>query len=411
VKKLIAFIAIALAATPALAADNRPVTQDQFKQSLQILKRVVDRFDRLERKMEAAAGSAAAAKPSEESVDLSSLGASGGGGGGESGKAHGGGGGGDNGIGFKVYFDHALVRRPGVTEFSWDSYHSFLLAEIVPTPDVQFAFEVSTAPKYFELDVQVTKKMQLRLGKIWIPFDDMAPHNIFGGRVNVSRLAPGAAFLPDLWTDLGAGVKFNLIDTRKFGLEAHLYTVNGFGAGGTDGFTGQSGEVYPKFSDLPISTDNNKDKAFGGRIHMLMFRKFGLGASIYRGRWSSESRTARYATMLGVDSQLRLGRTEFRAGLATGAVQLDSRDFNRGGAYLELGQKLGRLQTWKVLARGGTIQLDDRVISSSDQRLVGGTLLWQPNMIQYSLEASKDLQVYSRKRSYSYMAFRVVIAM
>ena len=46
--------------------------------------------------------------------------------------------------------------------------------EIVPTPDIQFGFELSPNPRYFELDYQVLPKLQLRVGKIWIGTESVA---------------------------------------------------------------------------------------------------------------------------------------------------------------------------------------------------------------------------------------------
>jgi hypothetical protein len=409
--------------TTSAAADTRPVTQDQFKELLRIYKRQVDRFDKLEKKVNSKSGAKPSADSSDGAIDLENLSSAGIG---EAPVQTGGGSHGRSGVstpGFKVYFDLNLIARPGIENFSFDTYHSFLFFELQPTPDIQFSFDVNPSPRYYELDYQVTKKLQLRAGKIWIPFDDMSPHNIFGGRVNVSRLqaqSNAPAFLPDLWTDLGLGFRYALVDTSKFALNVYGYVVNGFREGGVDPKT--NGSPYPKFSDLPSAADNNRDKAVGGRVHMLVAGKLGLGLSYYTGRWSNDTGTsavfdAQRLSILGIDGQIRIKSTEFRVGVATMALDLPTNEVaNRGGAYVELGQKFGKTNDWKALARAGLTQLDDRVLDNNplvalgDEQIVGGTLLWKPGLIQYSIEYNRDLGYAPSKKNYSYTAARIVMA-
>ncbi len=318
---------------------------------------------------------------------------------------------------FKVFFDFLLVNRPGLENLSFDSFHTFLFFELLPTPDIQFSFDISPQPKFFELDTQVNKRLQFRVGKIWIPFDDMAPHNLFGGRVNTSRLAIGSAFLPDIWTDLGAGFKLQIFDSPKFAMELHGYIVNGFHDGGTDLANPTSGPSgYPSFADLTIGPDNNRDKAIGGRVHMLIYNRLGIGASYYTGQWNADTGApALRLNILGIDSQLRIGPLELRGGLCAKTWDLPagspvSTTANGGGDYVEAGLKFGGKREWKFLARAGTIQLDDRVVDITDQRIVGGALLYQPGLIQYSIESSRDLKEADGKKNYSYTAARMVMA-
>lgn len=402
------------------AADNRPVSQEQFKELLRIYKRTVERFDKLESKVNSGAKGGA----DDGAVDLGSLTSAGVGQapvqtGSSTTNPHAGAGAAPD---FKVYFDLNFISRPGVENLSFDTFHSFLFFEIMPTPDIQFSFDVSPSPRYYELDYQVLPKLQLRAGKIWIPFDDMSPHNIFGGRVNVTRLtaqSSAPAFLPDLWTDLGVGFKVSAIDRPKFSLDLYGYMVNGFRSGGSDPVT--PGSPYPSFADLPTAADNNRDKAFGGRAHMLIAQKVGLGVSYYNGRWNADTGTSagesRRLSILGLDGQIRIKSTEFRVGVATMAAALPTNaTVNRGGAYVELGQKFGKNNEWKLLGRAGLTQLDDRVtdtnpaVALGDMQIVGGTVLWKPSLIQYSVEYSRDLAKAPSKLNYSYFCGRIVMA-
>ncbi|MBC7692345.1 MAG: hypothetical protein H7222_11330 [Methylotenera sp.] len=386
--------------------DNRPVTQDQLKALIKHYKTTLQRLEKVEKQAKSGGSTSSGA---EEAVDLGATNVAATPT--DPAKFHGGSATGSH-PDFKVYFDLDLISRPGYSNFTFDNYHSYLLFEFVPSPTVQFTFDVRETPRYYELDLQATPRLQVRLGKIWIPFDDMAPHNIFGGRVNVSRLSPGTGpvFLPDLWTDLGVGLKYKWFDTPKFALDTHLYVVNGFRDGGKDP-TGAT-TPYPSFSDLPTSADNNRAKAIGGRVAAKVGSRLGLGFSYYSNRWNSQDNPlSQTMSILGFDTQLRLGRgTEFRFGLAKMSVNTVSGPFTRGGYYGEVGQKLGAEQKWKVLGRLGQVQVDDRVLDPNDVRIIGATVLYKPNLIEYSIEHSKDLEMRSAKKGYSYTAARVIIA-
>ncbi|MEK6580150.1 MAG: hypothetical protein AABZ55_13060, partial [Bdellovibrionota bacterium] len=312
---------------------------------------------------------------------------------------------------FKTYFDLALIVKPGQEDFSFDNYHSFLFFEILPTPDIQFSFEVSTAPRFFELDYQLTPIIQLRIGKIWIPFDDMAPHNIFGGRVNVSKLKIASGndlFLPDLWTDLGVGAKFSLIDRPKLSLTGHVYMVNGFNGGGADP-TGATTN-YPKFADTG-GIDQNRNKLLGGRLQTTLVGMFSFGGSYAFGRWNPESESqSQGLSILGLDAQVRVRNSELRVGMAKMAVNTLGGSFNRDGAYAEIAQRFGTNNAWKVLGRAGEVQLDSRRVASSDQQIMGGSLLFKPGLIEWSIEHSRDLKIIPGKQSYTYTAARAIMA-
>jgi hypothetical protein len=312
---------------------------------------------------------------------------------------------------FKVYFDFLFYARPGVANLTFDTFHNFLLFEATPMKDIIFSFDVNPTPKYFELDWQASEKLQLRAGKIWIPFDDMSPHNIYGGRVDVSKLAPGAAFLPDLWTDLGVAMKYQLVDTKYLNLLGHLYIVNGFRSGGTNPANNlDSPSNYPSFADISATADNNRNKAVGGRVHAILNRKFGFGLSYYTGRWSDDSLPAYGVSMVGADAQVRLGLTEFRAGIVGMNVDIPNDNFKRGGLYLELGKRFGFEESWKILGRGGSLQMDNRVRDVTDQKILGASILKQIGIIQLSLEHSRDFTIMAKKRNYTFTAFRIVTA-
>lgn len=324
-----------------------------------------------------------------------------------------------------VYFDFWLISQPSAgfnqgDGFTFATIHNFFLLEVVANADLKFSAELSTAPRYYEMDYQLTRWLQLRLGKIWIPFDDLQPHNMFGGRMNVSRFSSSSAqtesalFLPMIWADLGVGLKFTILDREKLALEGHLYAVNGFTGGGVDPIN--SSTRYPSFSGGTASStvsDNNREKSFGTRLHALFAQTFGLGISAYEGRWTNKDDEKKGLGIYGMDAQLYLGRFETRAGLASMKIDLPrangGSDFGRFGHYVETSYKLGEKRHWKVVGSFGSVNSDDRVVDINDKQIYLGKILYRPNNIEWSIQHSRDVKVVAAKGNKSITGFRVVM--
>ncbi|MGZ3698519.1 MAG: hypothetical protein ACXWP5_10315, partial [Bdellovibrionota bacterium] len=361
-------------AAAAAAADNRPITQGQFREFLKLYRQNVDRTASLESKVgqiqTTQAAQAAAPPPTpkkgEEAIDLSAPSKPSAPASAEASSSIL-----TSGFGipsFKVYFDFNIVYKPGVENLSFDNYHSFLFFDIIPLPNLQFTFDVSPSPRFYELDYSPWKWLTIRAGKIWIPWDDTSPHEIYGGRVNVSRLTDtNPTYLPDLWSDLGIGFKFTPVDNKYFQLTLDLYGTNGIGSGGNDPLN--PGNEYPNFGTAAVSAiDNNMDKMIGTRMHMWIINKIGLGASYAYDRWNNDTNlsapTAPLAMhMFAVDGQFRIAGFEARGGWSEMLVALPGDAMTRGGWYGELSQKFGKTQNWKVMLRGGQVQLDNRVLA------------------------------------------------
>ncbi|MGZ3650628.1 MAG: hypothetical protein ACXWSC_05520 [Bdellovibrionota bacterium] len=314
----------------------------------------------------------------------------------------------------KIFFDLNLYSMPGGTAqgsgFTFDNFHSFVLLDVNPDPDISFSTIIETTPHFYELDYKLSQRLTMRMGKIWIPFDDLNPHNIFGGMTNVSRIYVGDPFLPDLFADLGIGLRMKFFDSSDFSLVGDAYVVNGFQSGGTDPVT--AGSAYPNFGTLPTGADNNREKSYGGRAHALIGNVFGLGGSVYTGRWTNKDDASKSLLAIGVDSQIVLGGTSLRAGIASMNVKLPptspNDSYSRGGSYAELGQKFGPSSQWQFLVRGGLLNLDDRVVDRNDKEVVGAKLIWKPNLLEYSIETSKDIKKLAAKANTSFTNLRVV---
>jgi hypothetical protein len=238
---------------------------------------------------------------------------------------------------------------------------------------------------------------------------------MYGGRPNLSVffMEGQTAFLPDLWAEPGIAMKYRLYEQSDFHMDGTLYVTNGFQANTSNPYPGQEGGIYPDFNGLTAIdiSDNNRDKAIGGRLESLWFRKFSLNGSFYTCRYSDQASESERLTALGLDSQLRLASSglEFRAALISMKVTLPSDNFTRNGWYLEAGKKFGVKRDWKALLRTGYRQNDTRVIEVSDQKLIGGVLVWKPGLVQWSFETWRDLKDVPGKVNYTLTALRAAV--
>jgi hypothetical protein len=326
---------------------------------------------------------------------------------------------------FKFYFDFLLRSwkgaGAGTSEFDFESYHQRLMVEYTPTPELMFQADL-LGLNYFETDYMLTPRLQARWGRIWIPFDDLAPHSLFGGRINTSKFFQSGNdnsregyFLPDIWADLGIGLKYTLADSLNFQSELHFYVVNGFHDGGTSPVKTDTGP-YPDFSGTAgVAADNNNAKAMGARWHSLFGRRFGLGVSVYKDTYTKkDAEKSLGILMLGIDGQLHpTSTTEIRAGYVTMKVDLDpdlssKSSFMRGGTYVELGQHFGAEDRWKFLVRAGSSQNDNRVVDVSDKTILGLTLLKNFGSVEAQINYYRDLHQVPLKVAYNYGEFRLV---
>jgi hypothetical protein len=340
------------------------------------------------------------------------------------------------GANLKFFFDFMYRSGiPGHVENTqgFDSFHQLIMAEYSPSPEFTFMTDLSsaiggmtTAPRFFEFDYQPNSRLQFRWGRIWIPFDDMSPHNIFGGRINASTLLSDSRLilLPTVWADLGVGIKYRLIENGSFTTDIHGYAVNGFKKAGSDPTAIAGSTSYPNFSEVGTTgstADNNNSKDFGARAHMKWGQSVGLGFSYYKGTYSDKGATEKLGlNMLGLDVQLRpANSSEIRLGYMTTSFDLDKslsqNKAKRGGLYLEYGQKFGSSRTWKTLFRTGKVQADDRLETIGDLRVIGGSLQKMMGPITLSLEWNRDMKAYEsateKKYNRTFWAVRIVTAL
>ncbi len=314
---------------------------------------------------------------------------------------------------FKIYFDLLLTNRPGISNFTFDNYHTFVLVDFIPKPGLQFSFDLSPTPRFYQLDYDITERLGFYAGRIIVPFDDMNPHNRFGGYINNSRTAqPGAAaFLPDIWADLGLGFRYKLLNLSNLTALMHVYVVNGFGAGGVDPVLPSSS--YPNFGSVG-APDNNGDKAIGFRFQTDFFQMLSLVFSFHTGAWTTNPAPTNRLNIVGAHARLRpTPTTQLKIGYVYFSVDLPTTSalasFQRGGLYGELRQKFG--QYWYAAAEMGVLQTDDRVSDPGDQLSVGGRLGYFTGMFDISVQYRRDLKNIAGKINRDYTAGRLAISL
>lgn len=294
---------------------------------------------------------------------------------------------------FKAYFDLWFYNRPSYKPMTFGAVHYLFLVDIIPAPGTKFSFEVNPSPRFFELSHDFSEKLQVRAGKIFIPFDESYPHTLYGGRMNVQTLNPGnETFLPNIWAELGVAARYRFIDSKEMQLEAHLAITNGFGQGNSDPKLGAS--AYPDFTDTGVGVateDNNAAKALTARVKTLWDGKFSLGASTYINRWNNASDTEGLNMFfVGIDAGIRLPRIDLKGGFMAGSVKLPTDSMTRGGYFIEGGYRFGTDLKWKGIARFGGLSVDSRVLSGSDVTTATGAIMYSPLPFQISLEHSHD---------------------
>jgi hypothetical protein len=293
----------------------------------------------------------------------------------------------------------------------FNNLHADLYVDLFPVSGVKLLFEVSPNSRLYELDWRLSRKWELRLGRIWIPFDDMGPARPFGGLFTRSEFTTHEtpAFLPDLWSDLGIAARVILSDDEEESSDAQFYFVNGFQDSGLDPL--RQSPSYPSFGPGSSSnSDNNSDKAFGGRVQLTFKKRTTLGLSVYTGLYTSRQFDSARVTALGLHGSWKIGDTwRLRTGYAVMFIGLPSGSattgFKRAGAHFSLQKEWS--DQFRIMAGGSILQPDDRVVDLSDRFLLGLVASYFPlQNIELSGIFSRDMNKTAGKTQFNAFGLR-----
>ncbi len=233
--------------------------------------------------------------------------------------------------------------------------------------------ETEVELEYADLHYFLTDTTTITAGKFLIPFGQFGP-NIHPSWINRSPWTPGIygshgsnqameALLPIL-SDVGVAVQQTIVLGGHQKIFIDLYSTNGPGVEADDHaeepVEGEHQEEESDHAELPelafeaTSGDNNKDKAFGGRVAYAMLPGLEFGASYYSASYDEEESLDFRAQ--GVDINLigshYLLRGEYIETQTDGREEAEGESeihtFKRDGWYLQSTFQTGKL--WPSLS-------------------------------------------------------------
>ena len=233
--------------------------------------------------------------------------------------------------------------------------------------------ETEVELEYADLHYFLTDTTTITAGKFLIPFGQFGP-NIHPSWINRSPWTPGIygshgsnqameALLPIL-SDVGVAVQQTLVLGEHQKIFIDLYSTNGPSVEADDHaeepVEGEHEEEEVGHAELPelafeaTSGDNNKDKAFGGRVAYAMLPGIEIGASYYSASYDDEERLDFNAQ--GIDINVigshYLLRGEYikteTDGFEEEEGETEIHTFKRDGWYLQSTLQTGKI--WSSLA-------------------------------------------------------------
>ncbi len=299
---------------------------------------------------------------------------------------------------FHLYSDLIFHLKDSITTF--DSFHNLFIAELHERGVFKFSAEINPNPRLFELQYRLNEKLTIFGGKFLIPFNHPNPHTRYGGYVISSQNigTEDKTLLPDIWSDLGIGLKYKFLEFSSWYLKLNFYVCNGFQGGGKDPL---NGEYYPDFSNTG-KEDNNSDKAVGFGLSAYFNRFMRVGFSFYTNMYELPLRLY----IIGLDSKvIVLKNMDLEAGYIFFHVMLPAySSFDRGGFYLKLNYDFSNNFYSELMT--GISQTDSRIQDEGDKTLVGLKFGYRVKIFDFSLIGLYDLEKFSGKTKYSYFGLR-----
>ncbi len=269
--------------------------------------------------------------------------------------------------------EDSAIKDPRYESFS--SNHTYLLISANPTEELRVGFDISF-DEYFEIEYALTPRLFVKGGLIFLPFGDFRYHAIYGGKV----YGIDNDLFPNWFTDYGIGMEHDVLDTEHFHLKYGLFVSNGF----QSSFDGRL-----NMNSIGYSSDNNSEKAFGGRIKGTLFGGWSATLSAMHDDWADEGDGSLFmwalelASVRGIADLPVLDRMNLKLGYLRNHVENDREeaagweDYDAFGSYLELNFKAaGR---WRLAFRMGEVDANENVKDEMDQRNYNASLMYTVN--------------------------------
>lgn len=242
------------------------------------------------------------------------------------------------------------------------NYHHFLFLKATPTEQLTLEAELVDL-SYYELKYKVSPSLDVRIGKILVPFGSSPFHHFYGARQGNPFVG---LLVPNFWAELGGAASYSLLRAGPATLEGDTYLIRGF-----DGTPGNVLTLNVGGSDTHF--------AIGQRLKLGIGTKASFWASAQFNRWraTNEGRVL----LWGLDGRLDYGLIplpvlkdfSLKAAFARAEVRDLALDpalnpegwYWRYGDYVELAY--GGLRPWTTLRlRYGTIIDYNQVVSEKD---------------------------------------------
>jgi len=228
--------------------------------------------------------------------------------------------------------------------------------------------EIKIEQAWFEYEF--SKSFIQRTGIVVIPFGRINVLHDSDIRDTTNRPIYAKYIVPSTWTDTGIGARGNLsFDDLELNYEA--YIVNGIGSN----ISASNGirKARPNFK-----MDNNKSKAFVGRVGISPYLGLEVGTSVYSGKYDSAN--SKNLSMLGFDIFWKQGPTEVLAEWAQNTLDISAGvPAKMWGYYVEIRHHLAGDWLKKsflgsgfdhpvitLFTRFGAVDTDSSVITSKD---------------------------------------------
>lgn len=265
---------------------------------------------------------------------------------------------------FKLFVDLLLDYPVGGTSWTFHPNHVLVLAEAQVMDNLLFTVHISDDPLYFEAAWSPTPHLTLKAGRLFVPFGSNNFHHIIGGRVDAQ-----SQFLPEIWTDYGIAMQYQLYDGDYASADYELYLVNGF-QGIDEPLLGAS-----------QATDNNFAKGYGARLTLNLLSHYKIIGSLYHDVWNAAETNNLVFYSLAAELSpgflpiafANLNRLRLRGEWARGEIKLSQDNFQRGllqYAYARAGfYGEGQLPITRMIAarlRGGLVNPNNTVTDAGD---------------------------------------------
>ncbi|MEZ4700409.1 MAG: hypothetical protein R2834_08770 [Rhodothermales bacterium] len=150
------------------------------------------------------------------------------------------------------------------------NYHKFLFLKVTPTDKITLDAEVLDL-SYYEIKYDLTSRLNLRAGKIWVPFGATPFHHFYGARQGDPFTG---LLLPNVWSEYGGNLEGRIFSGDNMSLGGDLYAIRGF-----DNQLGQVINFTSGGSDNVFAYGARAHLTLGSRIQAwgsVMYNEFGV---------------------------------------------------------------------------------------------------------------------------------------